>query len=830
MTHLLIPLCFLLVLSACGGSSSGDNSNQTPNTDPELIDTDGDGITDLVDAFPNDPSEQKDSDNDGVGDNADAFPNDPSEKIDSDNDGVGDNADVFPNDPMRTHYIVELRVTGLNSSTLIELPFGNETITSNGNYKYLLEEVPAGTVTASNPADNKFCFVSPASIQNNTDAIISVVCQNRKLISDVINALPDANFAECLKEQLTETYADEVENISCNNRDIGSVVGVEKFVHLKNLDIGSNHLSSLDISANITLASLDVSHNALITLDTSSNTALTSLNAYWNQLTDLDLSSNSALTYLDLNTNDLINLNISDIAPMAYLDVSSNELTDLNTSSNTLLTHLDASYNQIIAIDTSSNTSLTYLDISNNELTMLDISTNSALSTLDTASNSLSLIDVSSNFALTSLTIDRNNIKAIDVSYNSELTYLDASVNDLTSLDISINNKIINLELSNNFLFNVPAGLINIINTEAKIQLLNNPLNDNAQKNLENTRLTYPNLSWSISDTDGDSIKDDIDPDIDNDGVQNSEDSFPFDRKDFQDSDSDGIGDNQDAFPFDGQRQNHTISGTVTDLDGSIYLALNGQMTRLSESGNFSFEVPQNFYRRMIASPPSQDHFCLIPTYDFNSDINNLTIHCNHKRVPTSEVIANLKDRNFAQCLTDTLKHSYSDEIRGIVCGDKQIESASGILNFVNLKYLVINDNQLTSIDVSKNPGLTLLGMSNNNLNTIDLSNNTALINLGLDNNNFTSIDITANPALKGLDVRFNKLTTLDVSKNTQIFRLRALNNLLVDAPLGLENINNTKAQIALSKNPFSHESQNYLEGLKSIYPRLTWSYQALEQ
>ena len=42
------------------------------------LDTDGDGITDELDAFPSDPNETLDSDDDGVGDNSDVYPNDPS--------------------------------------------------------------------------------------------------------------------------------------------------------------------------------------------------------------------------------------------------------------------------------------------------------------------------------------------------------------------------------------------------------------------------------------------------------------------------------------------------------------------------------------------------------------------------------------------------------------------------------------------------------------------------------------------------------------------------------------------------------------------------------
>lgn len=77
----------------------GDNADACPQDPDEQKDTDGDGVCDNSDAFPEDPKEQKDTDGDGVGDNKDAFPKDPKEQKDTDGDGVGDNSDAFPEDP-----------------------------------------------------------------------------------------------------------------------------------------------------------------------------------------------------------------------------------------------------------------------------------------------------------------------------------------------------------------------------------------------------------------------------------------------------------------------------------------------------------------------------------------------------------------------------------------------------------------------------------------------------------------------------------------------------------------------------------------------------------
>ena len=86
MTCFRTPLFILFTISVIGcssGSSGGGSGVETP-----LIDTDGDGIPDNVDA---------DDDNDGVNDEDDAFPLDASETADADLDGAGDNADAYPN-------------------------------------------------------------------------------------------------------------------------------------------------------------------------------------------------------------------------------------------------------------------------------------------------------------------------------------------------------------------------------------------------------------------------------------------------------------------------------------------------------------------------------------------------------------------------------------------------------------------------------------------------------------------------------------------------------------------------------------------------------------
>ena len=90
---------FHLSLLDSDGDGIEDMNDAFPLDESEWLDSDGDGTGDNSDWAPFDSSETTDSDNDGVGDNTDAFPNDSSETKDSDGDGVGDNSDDFPNNP-----------------------------------------------------------------------------------------------------------------------------------------------------------------------------------------------------------------------------------------------------------------------------------------------------------------------------------------------------------------------------------------------------------------------------------------------------------------------------------------------------------------------------------------------------------------------------------------------------------------------------------------------------------------------------------------------------------------------------------------------------------
>ena len=147
----------------------------------------------------------------------------------------------------------------------------------------------------------------------------------------------------------------------------------------------------------------------------------------------------------------------------------------------------------------------------------------------------------------------------------------------------------------------------------------------------------------------------------------------------------------------------------------------------------------------------------------------------------------NFPDANFRSFVASSfdedndnyLSDTEINAVENINCADKGISDLTGISHFTALKRLYCDDNQLTSLDVSKNTALTYLDCYDNQLTSLDISKNTALTYLDCYGNQLTSLDVNKNTALTYLDCGRNQLTSLDVSKNTALTYLDCRRNQL---------------------------------------------------
>lgn len=121
---------------------------------------------------------------------------------------------------------------------------------------------------------------------------------------------------------------------------------------------------------------------------------------------------------------------------------------------------------------------------------------------------------------------------------------------------------------------------------------------------------------------------------------------------------------------------------------------------------------------------------------------------------------------------------SEAAQIAGLYINSKDISSLEGIEYCTLLTWLECNNNQLTTLDLSKNTGLQLLECSDNQLTTLDVSQHTQLMQLYCDNNRLTMLDVKSAP-LYQLRCHNNQLTSLDISRNTELTDLWCYGNQL---------------------------------------------------
>ena len=117
---------------------------------------------------------------------------------------------------------------------------------------------------------------------------------------------------------------------------------------------------------------------------------------------------------------------------------------------------------------------------------------------------------------------------------------------------------------------------------------------------------------------------------------------------------------------------------------------------------------------------------------------------------------AHFPDANFREYLkkfdSDLSKDFSTSEIKAVSYIDvlnKNIADLTGIGYFPNLAELRCANNQLTSLDISKNPNLRSLNCSVNQLTELDLSQNPELENLSCGGNQITMLDLRNCPTLE---------------------------------------------------------------------------------
>jgi len=176
--------------------------------------------------------------------------------------------------------------------------------------------------------------------------------------------------------------------------------------------------------------------------------------------------------------------------------------------------------------------------------------------------------------------------------------------------------------------------------------------------------------------------------------------------------------------------------------------------------------------------------------------LSNLTFPINQEvqrtLIPDTAFEMALIDLNLDDELDGSVPTENIEDVMDLVLNEKGISDLTGIEGFTNLYNLWLNDNQLTTIDLSQNNRVKFIFLENNNISGIDVRSIPNLEKLELKGNSVSEIDVTNNQQLQFLILDGNNITSLDVSNNPELFTLEVLNNPLNCIKVSQSQLDNT--------------------------------------
>ncbi|MFK8047856.1 MAG: hypothetical protein AB8B81_05420 [Halioglobus sp.] len=141
------------------------------------------------------------------------------------------------------------------------------------------------------------------------------------------------------------TQPDQFEQISCHNKKIENIDGLEKFTSLTKLSLYKNTITALDLPRFDRLSHLNIAGNALTQLVVKDCDSLKVLYAFHNKLQRITIQGCSKLTQVKANNNALRSADLTELPALKKLHLFDNELEELHIESLNLLRYLDVRQN-----------------------------------------------------------------------------------------------------------------------------------------------------------------------------------------------------------------------------------------------------------------------------------------------------------------------------------------------------------------------------------------------------------------------------------------------------------------------------------------------------
>ena len=128
----------------------------------------------------------------------------------------------------------------------------------------------------------------------------------------------------------TDSELSQLEDISCSEKNVTDVTGLEKMENLQGLYLSFNEISKIDLSHNVRLEELDLDFNQISEIDVSHNVRLVTLRAWDNQVSKIDLSHNIFLQFLFLGSNQISEIDLSQNRNLRTLELDYNQISKID--------------------------------------------------------------------------------------------------------------------------------------------------------------------------------------------------------------------------------------------------------------------------------------------------------------------------------------------------------------------------------------------------------------------------------------------------------------------------------------------------------------------
>lgn len=273
----------------------------------------------------------------------------------------------------------------------------------------MLSVLPVGAFAAEPGAEEQ---ENGASAQADAAVLEGYIAINEK-------NFPDENFRDYVagewdKNQDKYFSPSEIAKtkwISCDNKEISNLKGIEFFTNIWLLECYYNNLTTIDLSHNKNLSYINCHHNQLKELDVSGLPLLKTFYCGHNALPSIDVSKNEKLEDFDCQDNHLDTLNVSQNKELVKLSCGTNNLTELDVRENKKLKELSCYESKLSNLDLRNQTELEVLKCWKNPLSALNVSANTKLKKLYVNKTNLTSLDATNNTAL-------EEFNGKDCSYN----------------------------------------------------------------------------------------------------------------------------------------------------------------------------------------------------------------------------------------------------------------------------------------------------------------------------------------------------------------------------------------------------------------------------